>query len=178
MSSACSFATLLHKQFLLCCRCINNYCCVVYLSFALDCSSVFFARKIAREFAQLKPWYTLTDDTLLSRVHTSTQQAHEKIKTDYVRSHHAQKTQQHTLSKITNGGQTESIHASFVSRGTRNAYPRKRRPRSLQPPLYPPAPADTRDGAGLARGAVLRVHARTPNERRKYRSPPCSTEDE
>ena len=26
------------------------------------------------------------------------------------------------------------------------------------PPLYPPAPADTRDGAGLARGAVLWVH--------------------
>ena len=26
------------------------------------------------------------------------------------------------------------------------------------PPLYPPALADTRDGAGLARGAVLHVH--------------------
>ena len=29
------------------------------------------------------------------------------------------------------------------------------------PPLCPPAPADTRDGAGLARGAVLWVHTRT-----------------
>ena len=27
--------------------------------------------------------------------------------------------------------------------------------------LYPPAPADTRDGVALARGAVLWVHART-----------------
>ena len=35
------------------------------------------------------------------------------------------------------------------------------------PPLYPPPPADTRDGAVLARGAVLGVHVRTPNERRK-----------
>ena len=35
------------------------------------------------------------------------------------------------------------------------------------PPLYPPAPADTRDDAGLARGAVLGVHARTRHERRK-----------
>ena len=37
----------------------------------------------------------------------------------------------------------------------------------MQPLLYPPAPADTRDGAGLARGTVLRVHARTRNERRE-----------
>ena len=35
------------------------------------------------------------------------------------------------------------------------------------PPLYPPAPAGTRDGAGLARGAMLWVHARTQDERRK-----------
>ena len=39
--------------------------------------------------------------------------------------------------------------------------------RSLQHPLYPPAPADTRDGAGLTRDAVLGVHTRTRNERRK-----------
>ena len=38
----------------------------------------------------------------------------------------------------------------------------------MQPPLYPPALADTRDGAGLARGAVLRVYAGTQNEIRKY----------
>ena len=35
------------------------------------------------------------------------------------------------------------------------------------PTLYPPASADTRDGAGRARGAVLWVHARTRNKRRK-----------
>ena len=37
----------------------------------------------------------------------------------------------------------------------------------LATPLYPPAHAVTRDGAGLACGAVLGVHARTRNERRK-----------
>ena len=35
------------------------------------------------------------------------------------------------------------------------------------PPIYPSAPPGTRDGAGLSRGAVLGVHARTRNERRK-----------
>ena len=47
--------------------------------------------------------------------------------------------------------------------GHATSMPRKRRPRSVQPPLYPPAPADTRDCAGLARGAVLWVHASTQN---------------
>ena len=37
----------------------------------------------------------------------------------------------------------------------------------MQPPLYPPGPADTSDGGGLSRGAVLGVHARTRNVRRK-----------
>ena len=38
---------------------------------------------------------------------------------------------------------------------------------ALRPlPAHPPASADTRDGAGLARGAALWVHARTQNERR------------
>ena len=45
--------------------------------------------------------------------------------------------------------------------------PRKRRPRSFRPPLYPLAPTDTRDGAALARGAVLWVHARTRNKKTK-----------
>ena len=33
--------------------------------------------------------------------------------------------------------------------------------KAVSPPPYPPAPADIRDGAGLARGAVLGEHART-----------------
>ena len=36
-----------------------------------------------------------------------------------------------------------------------------------KPPLDPPPPADTRDGAALARCVVFGVHARTRNERRK-----------
>ena len=40
----------------------------------------------------------------------------------------------------------------------------KTRPRSFQPPLYPPAPADTREGTVLARVAVLWVHARTQSK--------------
>ena len=35
------------------------------------------------------------------------------------------------------------------------------------PPLYPPAPAETRDGAGFARGAVHCVHARTGTKKKK-----------
>ena len=38
-----------------------------------------------------------------------------------------------------------------VSMDRRRPSPRKRRPRSFQPPLYPPAPTDTRDGAALDR---------------------------
>ena len=34
------------------------------------------------------------------------------------------------------------------------------------PPLYPPAPADARDGAALARGTVFWVNARTQNWRK------------
>ena len=44
------------------------------------------------------------------------------------------------------------------------------------PPLCPPAPDDTRDGAGIARGAVLRVHAGTLNERRKNKKMPREME--
>ena len=69
--------------------------------------------------------------------------------------------------QTTSGGQTEPIHAPLVSRCTRDAEPRKRRPRSFQPPFYPPAPADTRDGAALARGAALWVHARTQKKKKK-----------
>ena len=50
----------------------------------------------------------------------------------------------------------------------------ERRQRSFHPPLYPPAPADTRDGvalariaAALARVAVLWVHACTQDQKRK-----------
>ena len=42
----------------------------------------------------------------------------------------------HIIPNPTSGGQTDPIQASLVSRGTRDAYPRKRRPRSGQPPLY------------------------------------------
>ena len=35
------------------------------------------------------------------------------------------------------------------------------------PTLYPPAPADTRDSAGLSHDAVRGVHARKRNGRRK-----------
>ena len=54
----------------------------------------------------------------------------------------------------TNGGQTKTVTALLAT-----------------PSLYPSASADTRDGAGLARGAALRVHAcmyhKTKEEREK-----------
>ena len=71
------------------------------------------------------------------------------------------------LSKITNGGQAEPVHTSLVSpRHTRRLGTKAAIALLATPPL-PPALADTRDGAGLSRGAVLGVHARTRNERRK-----------
>ena len=77
----------------------------------------------------------------------------------------------HTQSNYTDdGGQAKTIHAYLVSRGTRDTWPRKRRPRPLKPPLYPPPPAGTHGGAALVGGAVLGVHARTQNEGRKMKT--------
>ena len=51
------------------------------------------------------------------------------------------------------------------------AHVTRRHENGNRPPCYPPTPADTRDGADLARGAVLRLHASARSERKKLKEP-------